>query len=39
MQICLACFDDHEVWLEWRAGLIYIDGEVQPIKHVSEEAL
>ena len=37
MQICLACFDDHEVWLEWRAGLIYIDGEVQPIKHVSEE--
>ncbi|MBO4336163.1 MAG: hypothetical protein J5846_10110 [Desulfovibrio sp.] len=39
MQICLASFDDHEIMLELRAGLVYIDGEVQPIKHVTEEEI
>ncbi len=39
MQICLAEFDDKTVLLELRDGLVYIDSELQPIKHVTEEEL
>ncbi|MBQ7617730.1 MAG: hypothetical protein IJS50_02535 [Desulfovibrio sp.] len=39
MEICLAEFGDQTVRLALRDGLVYLDDEIQPIKHLTEEEL
>lgn len=39
MEICIADFGEEPIMLALRDGLVYIDGELQPIKHVTEEEL
>lgn len=39
MELCLASFDDQDIILELRDELVYINGQLQPIKHVTEDEL
>lgn len=39
MDVCIAHMHGKPVMLELRDGLVYIDGELQPIKHLDEARL
>ncbi|MBQ7456122.1 MAG: hypothetical protein IJS54_00715 [Desulfovibrio sp.] len=39
MEVCLASIMDHDYLLELRDGQVFIDGELQPIKYVTNEEL
>lgn len=39
MEVCLAKIHDKPVMLELRDGRVYIDGEPEPIKNITEEDL
>ena len=39
MELCLATLDGQDIILELRDDLVYIDGQIQPIKNVTIEEL
>lgn len=39
MEICLAQFEDRSIILKLHEGNVYIDDEIQPIKHLTEAEL